>query len=183
MAGSENGPCNNNLSWAERYGERHRFRRVREFPPGIEPPGRVRIYHRSERYLLQWWDPAAKKNRSERVHGDLVSAIVRGREIEERLEHFGSSGIGSRRLRHQELVDLYTADLQRRADAEEISAGTVSRYCSALNHYLGFVQNSDSGRRCPSATSVDREFALEFAGYLKTLRVSPNGHPASRRQP
>src|SRR5437868_2951870 len=80
------------LTWSERYGQKHKLCWIRAFPPGIVPPKRVRIYQRSGHYVLQWWDPAAKGNLSDRIDGDLVAAIARARQIEERLENFKSSG-------------------------------------------------------------------------------------------
>ena len=68
-------------SWSERYGARHRFQRIKDFPHGIAAPKKVRLYHRLDHYVLQWWDPAARKNVADRVDGDLVSAIARARLI------------------------------------------------------------------------------------------------------
>src|SRR6516225_6188566 len=75
-------------NWSARYGERHRLEWVKDFPAGVAAPKRVRIYRRSEHYVLQWWDPAARRNLSDRIDGDLVSAIARARQIEERLTTF-----------------------------------------------------------------------------------------------
>ena len=78
--------------WTQRYGERHRMTRIHEFPTGIIAPSRVRIYERADHFVLQWWNPAEKRTLNERVDGDLVEAIARARKIDERLEHFRSSG-------------------------------------------------------------------------------------------
>src|SRR5258708_3213556 len=69
-------------------GHKHRLHRIEQFPPGIIGPKRVRLYLRAGHYVLQWWDPAAKANLSDRVDGDLVAAIMRARQIEGRLEDF-----------------------------------------------------------------------------------------------
>ena len=71
--------------WVQRYGDKHRLCRITEFPTGIVPPKRVRIYARGSHYIIQWWDKGAKKTLSDRVDGDMVAAIYRAREIEERL--------------------------------------------------------------------------------------------------
>ncbi len=163
-------------SWSERYGEQHRLRRIDELPAGIAVPKRVRIYARANHYVLQWWDPAAKRNLSDRVNGDLVAAISRAREIEQRLENFRSAGLGRPKLRHQELVAAFVADLHQRADALEIDAGTVARYQSALTHYLAFVEQREVEAAFPTATLVNREFALKFSAFLSERRISPNGH-------
>src|SRR5262249_31326894 len=67
-------------SWSDRYGARHRMCRVKDFPPGLVGPRKVRIYWRNDHYLLQWWAPAQGKNVSERIVGDLLTALVRARE-------------------------------------------------------------------------------------------------------
>ena len=35
------------------------------------------MYQRADHFLLNWWDPGEKKNRSERVAGDLLAALTR----------------------------------------------------------------------------------------------------------
>lgn len=169
-------------TWTLRYAEKHRWCRVESFPSGIVPPRRVRVYRRADHYILQWWDPAAKRNFSDRVDGDLVAAIMRARQIEERLEHFRSSGLGRRRVRHADLVEQFTADLHRRADAGEIDPRTVVRYAAALAHYMNFTAERAVEAACASATGVNREFALRFSAYLANLRISPNGHPHAERR-
>jgi integrase len=156
--------------------------RITNFPFGIEAPRRVRIYHRLDHYVLQWWDRGARRTLSDRVNGDLVAAIARARQIDERLDHFKSSGLGHRKIGHQALVDQYLADLRRRADAGEIGPRTVERYSSALKHYLTFVGQPEVQRQVPHAGGVNREFALAFMAYLNAAEVLPNGHPNSRPQ-
>ena len=87
-------------TWCEKYKTKHRWIRIEKFPDGIDPPQKVRIYRQNDYFRLQFWDPAAKKNLTERVDGDLVTAIFRAREIEERLKHFRSSGLGRGKLKH-----------------------------------------------------------------------------------
>src|SRR5947208_17075348 len=72
-------------SWSARYGAIHRLARLTEFPSGIAAPRKVRVYRRVHHYVLQWWDPAAKRTLSDRVDGDLLSALIRARQIDERL--------------------------------------------------------------------------------------------------
>src|SRR4051812_48628022 len=68
-------------AWSARYGARHRWVRLPEFPPGISPPDKVRVYRRAGHYVLQWWDPGAGRNVADRVDGDLLAALARAREI------------------------------------------------------------------------------------------------------
>ena len=143
----------------------------------------MRIYYRRDHYVLQWWDKAAKRTLCERVDGDLVEAIGRARQIDERLEHFRSSGVGVRKTQHAVLVERFRADLHSRADAGEIDPRTVRRYESALKHYVAFVEQPSICLQFPYISSVDRKFALELMAYLSTLQVHPNGHPHAQARP
>lgn len=165
-------------SWSERYGKRHQLVRVLDFPPGVVAPKKVRVYYRCDHYILQWWDPDAKANLSDSVAGDLVTAIARARQIDERLLHFRSSGQGYHRsLGHQELVEKFLDGLRRRADAGEISPGTVERYTSALNHYQDFTKQPSIAKVFPLPARINREFQLTFAAFLNNCQISSNGHP------
>jgi hypothetical protein len=167
-------------NWSRKYGQKHRFQRVTVFPRSIEPPKRVRIYRRSGHHLLQWWDPAAGRNLAERIDGDLVAAIARARQIEERLTCFRSSGQGCRRLGHTELTERFLQDLTRRADADEIAPGTVNRYRSALNHYLAFARQPLVEKDYTHVAGVNREFQMGLATFLNSRWIRSNGHPNSR---
>ena len=83
-----NGPPSTAGSWSDRYGSSHRLVRVDGFPAGIIPPKRVRIYARGDHYVLQWWDPTAKRTLCERVNGDLVTAIARVGRLTSGSMHF-----------------------------------------------------------------------------------------------
>src|SRR5687767_10033070 len=148
-------------SWSERYARRHQLCRIREFPAGILPPEKVRIYRRRDHFLLQWWDPAEKCTLNARIEGDLVTAIVRAREIDGRLGHFKSAGTKPRRIAHAQLVGAFVADLHRRADAGEIDVATASRYESALQHYRNFSDQGGLTAVQRYAAGVDREFQLK----------------------
>jgi hypothetical protein len=119
---------------------------------------------------------------SDRVNGDLVAAILRAREIDERLDHFKHAGGGHRKVGHDVLVERFVDDLQKRADAGEIAPATARRYASALGHYLAFANQISITRSFPFAGSINREFALAFAAYLAQLEVHPNGHRHSARR-
>jgi hypothetical protein len=172
------------LSWTARYGERHRLQRITEFPAGIVGPKKVRVYRRRQHYLLQWWDPAAKTNLSDRVDGDLVAAIARARAIEERLTHFKTSGqVRQRRLAHADLVKAFVDDLRRRADAGDIDPATVRRYDAALKHYLAFCGQPAVARCYPHAAGIDRKFRLQLAAFLAQRQVMPNGRGQAEGRP
>ena len=181
FAGNDNTTAEN--GWSARYGAVHELRRVAEFPTGMRPLKRVRIYARGEHFIVQWWDPQVKKNLNERVNGDQVDAIARARQIETRLETFKRSGHGDRKLTHTALVDRYGADLRRRSDAGEISVSTVERYSTALEHYSAFVNEPAKQKAFPYAAGVNRDFQLALAAHLEQLSVAANGHQHARRRP
>ena len=95
----------NASAWRERYGDKHRWRRFVAFPAGIAPPRKVRVYQRAGHFLLNWWDPGEKQNRSERVDGDLLATLSRARAIDERVTTVRTAGVGgARRVGHADLV-------------------------------------------------------------------------------
>jgi integrase len=157
--------------------------RVTNFPPGVSPPKRVRIYARGGHHLLHFWDPAVRRTLYERVDGDLIDAIAGARRIDQRLCDFRCSGRAPRRLEHEELVREFCRDLERRADAGAVAVATAGRYRSALQHYLDFARQPSLGSAYPTALRVDRQFALDFSAFLAMRMISPNGHrnAAARR--
>lgn len=170
--------------WKERHASRHKLHRITSFPTGISAPMRVRVYSRRNHFVLQWWDPGVRRTQSERINGDLVEAISRSREIDQRLEDRQRSGRCPRRVGHRELVERFVADLQRRADAGEIDPRTVSRYSSALTrHYLEYALQPDVERQYRYIATVNREFQLGFAAFLANVSVRPNGHQNSSPRP
>jgi hypothetical protein len=170
MAGS-----NVTLGWS-RYRERHRLVRVEAFPAGVEGPKKVRVYRRREHFVLQWWDPAARATLSDRVDGDLVAALIRAREIDNKILHFKSGKLGcDRRLTHAALVSAFRADLTRRANAGEIDPRTVVRYESALSHYLAYAARPDAEKLSRYAGGVTRDFRLGLEAFLATRAVAANG--------
>jgi hypothetical protein len=170
-------------SWSARYGDRHRLVRIADFPAGIAGPKKVRVYWRHDHHVLQWWDPEAKQNQSDRVDGDLVAAICRARQIEERLTHFRRSGQGRRRLSHADLVRRFLDDLEKRANAGMVDPATVRRYCSALRHYEAFCQQSEVQKAFPHVAGVNRDFRLAFTAFLASRSIAPNGRPGGAARP
>ena len=170
-------------SWSAAYGDRHRLQRITVFPFGVTPPSKVRLYWRCDHYVLQWWDPGVKRTLSDRIDGDLVTALTRIREIETRLEVRGSSQAGRRRLSFAELLDRFLRDLHQRADADEIDVRTVRRYDNALAYLRRFTEQSAIFARYPHPGRVDRDFVLQFLAFLKSRTVTRNGRIGGTRGP
>lgn len=170
--------------WATSYAFKHHWHRVLQFPAGIAAPKKVRIYQRCNHYLLQVWDPAVKANVTERVDGDLVSAISRSRLIEDRISQLRSTGCSrSVKFSHADLVDRYEQDLQSRVNAGEIDIKTQSRYQTALRPYRAFCETESIAKRYRLPSLIDREFRLAFQAYLNKWRVTKNGHQSGDRHP
>ena len=176
-------PASTGCSWNQRYDVDHQLRRIREFPEGILPPRKVRIYRRRDHFLLQWWDPGEKRTQNLRVAGDLVTAISQARGIDERLTHFNVANTAPRHVRHEQLVNGFVGHLRQRANAGEIDVATVCRYESALRHYLDFVQQAGLTAAQRYAAGIDREFQLQLASYLNNLRIAPNGRASATIRP
>lgn len=79
-------------SWSDRYGAKHRWRPFVSFPAGLGAPKKVRLYQRAAHFLLNWWDPGEKKNRSERA-GDPLAALTRARDIDQRIGAVSTAGV------------------------------------------------------------------------------------------
>lgn len=166
--------------WIDRYSLRHKLTRITEFPGGVKPPQKVRIYSRGDHYLLQFWDPHQKKTLNQRIDGDLIEAIVRAREIDGRLVAVRKSGVVEN-FSHIALVERYLKDLALRCNAGEIDSKTVERYSAAIEkHYLDFCAHQ-AEHQFRHIQKIDRDFQLAFSGYLNRKLVSPNGHPAAKK--
>lgn len=162
--------------WSNDYGARHRWTRLTALPLGIESPRKVRIYRRDAHYILNWWDPGAKKNLSERVEGDLLTVLTKARTIDERIVLLKTAGISTRRRQtHTELVQKFLDDLGHRADAGEIDTATIARYRAALDHYLAFCTQPTVAREFPYAASANRDFRIAFSAFLQNRQVHGNG--------
>jgi hypothetical protein len=173
-----------NNDWKQRYGARHRWVRLTDLPAGITPLRKVRVYRRSKGFLLNWWDPSARKNLSERIEGDLLAVLTRARQIDDRITTMRTSGSPRPgRISHDELMERYLADLVHRADAGEIDPATVARYRSAIDHYRVFCTQTDVSRIYPSPSHVNRGFQLSFAAFLTNREVAGNGRAGAASRP
>ncbi|MDP6468639.1 MAG: hypothetical protein QF918_12905 [Pirellulaceae bacterium] len=169
--------------WCKRYADKHRLERIIDLPAGIVAPRRVRIYRRSNHFIIQWWDRQEKRTVCERVDGDLLAALSRARDVDEHLEHFRVALGKPRRRRPGELAERYLDDLHRRAGAVEIDIATVDRYRSAIQHFVKFVEQPTVAAKYPNIAQVDRGFQLEFSAYLNSIQISPNGHANTSAHP
>jgi integrase len=75
------------------------------------------------------------------------------------------------------VVELRSDFLDFHEHVVRSSLATVSRYRAATQHLVNFVQLKSPGM---PAHELNPE---AFVRYLRTIRISPNGHPNSRRRP
>jgi hypothetical protein len=143
-----------------------------DFPAGLAPPQHVRIYRRRDHFVLQWWDKTSKRTASERVDGDLLAALIRARELDERRAELGLVPTRPARRTHEDLIRAYSEDLTQRTDAGEIDETTRCRYVSALNSYREFTRQSEIERIYRHIGIVDRRFQMQFAAFLLERKVS-----------
>jgi len=169
-------------TWNERYGEKHRWRRFQTWLPGIASPVKVRVYERAGHYLLNWWDPAARKNLSERITGDLLTALARARLIDDRIVNFRTAGNAAKpKIGHNELIDLFLSDVARRVDARLLADTTLDRYRAALDHYRDWCRLPAVEKKYPHAANANREFRLELSAFLACRTVCGNGRRGTPR--
>jgi hypothetical protein len=159
-------------TWSSRYGERHKLERITEFPRGVLPPKKIRLYSRANHFVLQWWAPTQKRTSSDRVDGDFLAALTRARQLDEQLDERGCVSTGRRRLSYSELVDGYIDHLRRRAEAGEIDLRTVARYRTALEYFKNFTAQSEITAAYAHPGRTDRDFVLRFQGFLQRQRIS-----------
>jgi integrase len=169
-----------NGTWARKYGSKHRWERLANFPVGIQGPKKVRIYRRGRHFILNWWDPGCAKNLSERVDGDLLAVLARAREIDERVHMLRTAGAGQRRrIGHAQLTEEFLADLESRADAGELAPGTIPRYRAALGHYLAYCEQPAVAKTWSTVAVVNRDFRLGLSKFLQHREVYGNGRAGS----
>ena len=78
------------------------------------------------------------------------------------------------------LDELQASWLRHHEQVLRSSVQTINRYRTATKHLLDFVDKT----RVPRTTSHFRaQHAEEFVRYLRTIEVSPNGHPHSKKRP
>jgi hypothetical protein len=75
--------------------------------------------------------------------------------------------------------DLRDRWLQHHELVLRSSVQTIDRYRTASNHLLQFLQQ----RPVRHASQFHTTHAEEFVRYLRTIQVTPNGHPHAARRP
>ena len=112
----------------------------------------------------------------------MLSALSRARLIDDRIVNFRTAGNAAKpKLGHLELVKLFLADITRRVDARLLADTTLSRYTTALHHYLDWCRSQTVEKKYPYAVNANREFRLELSAFLASRTVCGNGRKGTPR--
>lgn len=78
-----------------------------------------------------------------------------------------------------DLRDLISRWLDQHEQVRRSSVATVQRYETAVGHLANFASSTGGNVRVDRFTS---NMAEEFVRYLRTTKVTPNGHPNTRKR-
>ena len=78
------------------------------------------------------------------------------------------------------IVELQQRWLQHHEQVLRSSVHTITRYRSATSHLHSFLRDS---RLAQTTSNFRPHHAEQFVGYLRTMKVAPNGHPHARKRP
>ncbi|WP_417851289.1 tyrosine-type recombinase/integrase [Thalassoglobus sp.] len=137
--------------------------------------GRVRGDRRGKVWYLTYYDQGQRHR--PRIGSDLDEARRHAAEINSQLENGAPVSSSFQSIKIAELQERW---LDHHETVARSSLKTIARYRSATNHLITFV----NGSRVPGSTGQFRvEHAEQFVKHLRTIHVSPNGHPNSEKRP
>ncbi|MDB4679997.1 MAG: hypothetical protein P8M30_03950 [Planctomycetaceae bacterium] len=137
--------------------------------------GKVRGDLRGKVWYLTYHENGRRKR--PKIGSDLKEAKQVASQINSQLELGAPSLLGFEVLR---IDELQTRWLEHHEQVLRSSLQTINRYRTATDHLLRFLKSST----VPCTTSHFQTVHSElFVGHLRTLQVSPNGHPNSPKRP
>jgi integrase len=116
------------------------------------------------------------RRRRPRVGTDRDEAKLLAAEVNAQLEAGAPSGLSFERVTMSELRRRW---LDHHENVRRSSVHTIRRYRAATDHLLRFV---DKVRPARDASAFGASHAEEFVAYLRSIKVSPNGHPKTRKR-
>jgi len=137
--------------------------------------GKVKAYQRSKIWYLCYFENGLR--RRPRVGADHDLAKQMAAQINAQLE-IGAPALLS--FENISIPNLRLRWLQQHEQVLRSSIQTIRRYRAATEHLLTFVSTVTPIRH---ASQFRVTHAEEFTGYLRALKVSPNGHANSERRP
>jgi len=137
--------------------------------------GKVAAYLRGEVWYLNYTEHGQR--RRPRVGTDRNAARQLAAQINAQLETGESTVLSFEPI---SIAELQSRWLEHYDSVLRTSVNTISRYRAATNHLIRFVKSSPVGR---TTAQFRVGHAEEFVRHIRTIRVSPNGHPNARLRP
>jgi len=136
--------------------------------------GRVKAYQRGKVWYLCYHEHGKRKR--PRVGRDKVVARKVAAEVNAQLEMGAPSMLSFERVPIPELRERW---LTYHDKVKRSSLQTIRRYRAATEHLLRFIGGNGVGSDASRLTLAKAE---EFVGYLRSVRVAPNGHPKAKKR-
>jgi integrase len=137
--------------------------------------GRVQGYLRGSVWYLYYHEQGQR--RRPRVGPDLEVARQMAAQINSQLETGAPAALSFESI---SIVDLQNRWLGHHEHVLRSSIASIKRYRAATEHLIRYVQNV---KPVKLASHFHTSHAEDFVGHLRTIRVSPNGHPKSVKRP
>jgi integrase len=137
--------------------------------------GKVRADLRGKVWYLTYHENGRRLR--PRVGSDRDAARQMAAQVNAQLEVSAPTAFSFESIRIDELQRRW---LDHHEQVLRSSVHTVRRYRTATQHLLDFV-----ARKCPGlkTSQVTTQHAEQFVRYLRSIRVTSNGHPNTRKRP
>jgi site-specific recombinase XerD len=130
--------------------------------------GRVSVYQRGIRYWIYYRDAGRQIRRA--IGPNRADALTLAAKVNAQLSEGAPTLLAFRPVGLQELVAKW---LDYHEHVRRSSLATVQRYRTAVGHLSNYVVTSHGHLR---SDQFDASKAERFVRYLRTTKVSPNGH-------
>ncbi|MDB5341885.1 MAG: hypothetical protein JWP89_262 [Schlesneria sp.] len=137
--------------------------------------GKVQGYLRGSVWYLYYHEQGQR--RRPRVGPDLEVARQMAAQINSQLETGAPAALSFEAI---SIVDLRNRWLAHHEHVLRSSIASIKRYRAATEHLIRYIQNV---KPVKLASHFRTSHAKDFVGYLRNIRVSPNGHPKSAKRP
>lgn len=136
--------------------------------------GRVKAYRRGQVWYLYYFEQG--RRRRPRVGSDREAAKQMAAQINAQLESGAPAALSFEVISIAALRDRW---LHYHEHVRRSSLATVNRYRTATEHLVRFLEQ----RLVRQASHFRVCHAEEFVAYLRSLRISPNGHANAVKRP
>ena len=136
--------------------------------------GRVRAFQRGSVWYLIYYEHG--RRHQPRVGRDRAAARQLAAEVNGQLEVGSPSSLGFQPI---SIIELRQRWLDQHEHVRRSSLGTVRRYYAATAHLLEFLADV---RPVGRVSDFRSQHAEEFVCYLRSKKVTPNGHKNARKR-